>query len=650
MSTQDATTEPSVAQMPQLSTKPSAQSLLILGNQPNGRRSPTYAADATTAVTLENVDQTEVSNQLQVDTESLLQPTLLSRYSVVSNESFQQEDSSDDENPEAEQEDHTLSDMLHGLMVRDLNRGSSSSVASLRDFNILSNDCTDFDEEYVRQRVLPNKQDDNNVLQDKLKQFFVLSTAGKPIYSLNGSEDIILGYMGLLTTIVSTFQESLKTEFHHISQDGFLMVVMNKSPLLFVAMSRVPQELVPSTGCSTSTAIVENQLKILYNYLLAVLSKPVIAKNFENRMNYDLRRILSPQDFHVLDTLSMALTYGFSVSDEDKYQLHGALYLSSMLGNALQCAKITNTSRAKLNSIFLESKKLRMKEDQKTGRPSILSKFLDVDLGRPIANDLLFGLLLLDDKILNYMRPRNHNLANEDLHTLLSTISASYKAIDREESADLWIPLCMPNFNSSGFLYLLVKRLSIPHCSKHVTIALLSGNKNSFFDMKEVAEYISHRIRRSKSLSKSLPLEISQSGSMRDVFKQLGITVIKHFVLRDKRYNQIYMNDLFPTVGDSDFALVKANSHILYFYSALITSKATIVRQGDSNPKKLSYTRWQLHDEWVTGFMLADEKFEFYCLCGGLIQAQQIIDQSLRLIKWCERYKRRLFVESGGTF
>lgn len=650
MSIRDSDTQDdTMALKPQLQSELSSNSLFIPSSQYNGRLSPTYAADATTAVTLENVDQAGVASSTEPERHQI-QSISLSRYSMISNESFEAVQSSGEEDNHLDTEENTLSNMLHGLMVRDLNRATDHSVASLSSFNIFSDDCTSFDENFVRRKILFDKLDGNWILQDKLKQFFILSTAGKPIYSLNGSEDVILGYMGLLTTIVSTFQESMKTEFHHISQDGFRMVVMNKSPLLFVAMSKVPQELVPSTGNTSSTAIIENQLKILYNYLLAVLSKPVITKNFEKRMNYDLRRILSSQDFHVLDTLSMSLTYGFSITDEDKYQLEGAFYLSSILGNAIQCAKISNTSRTKLNAIMLLSKKLKLKEDSSEGKSLILSRFLETDKGRSLASDLLFGLLLLEDKIISYMKPKNHDLTNEDLHTLLSTISASYKAIYREESADLWIPLCMPKFNSSGFLYLFIKKFKIGDCAKPVTIALLSGSKNSFFDTKDVAEYIIHKIVKSKSLSKKLSLEFSQSGSMKDVFKQLGITLIKHFIFKGKSYNQIYMDDIFPASAYCDISMLKANCHILHFYSALATSKATIVKQGESNPKKLSYTRWQLGDEWVTGFMLADEKFEFYCLCGGLIQAQEIIDQSLRLVKWCQRYKRRLFVGNGVTF
>lgn len=631
---------------PDLQLRLSSPTLLIPISQYNGRLSPTLAADATTAVTLGVVDQAELTGA-DTDRDGLAELTgtnalALSRNSISSNYPSSVDD-------EANFEDDTLSNMLHGLMVQDLSQ-ARDSVASLNNFNIFSDECSNFDEGFIRAKLVFDKSGTLNNFQGKLKQFFILSTAGKPIYSMNGSDDVILGYMGLLTTIVSTFQESMKTEFHHISQDGFRMVVMNKSPLLYVAMTKVLQELVPSTDSSTSSAIIENQLKILHNYLLAVLSKPVIAKNFEKRMNYDLRRILSAQDMHVLDTLSMSLTYGFSMSDEDKFQLQGTPYICSILKNALRCAKITNTSRTKLVSIMTLARKLKVKADSPDAQSILLGRLAEPEKAKYVAADLLFGLLFLEDKIINYMKPRNHDLSHEDIHTLLSTISASYKAIDQEESADLWIPLCMPNFNSSGFLYLFVKKFKVKGCPKAITISLLSSNKNSFFEMKEVAEYVISKIITNEQFSKKLASELSLSGDTKDIFKQLNITTIKHFIYKRKGYNQIYMDEIFPTSENCDMITLKAHSHILYFYSALASSKATIVKQGSLNPKKLSYTRWQLNEDWVTAFMLADEKFEFYCLCGGLVQAQEIISQSLRLIRWCERYKKRLFVGKGVTF
>jgi hypothetical protein len=40
------------------------------------------------------------------------------------------------------------------------------------------------------------------------KHFFILSAAGKPIYSRYGDDAIISGYMGVIQTIISFFEDN----------------------------------------------------------------------------------------------------------------------------------------------------------------------------------------------------------------------------------------------------------------------------------------------------------------------------------------------------------------------------------------------------------------------------------------------------------
>lgn len=638
---EETTDAPLYLQKPVLPLRLSSASLF----SPQGM-APAYPADATTQVTLEILDQAELTIGDEED-EQELHASNLHRYSLASNTSPALTASSiDGEASDSELENNNLANMLHNIMVFDGNRDIGLSPLDL--FNVFSDDNSPMDSEYLKRKIMIDKLDGMDGFRAKLKHFFVLSTAGKPIYSMNGSDDVILGYMGLITTIVSTFQDSMKTEIHHILQDGFKMVVMNKGPLLLVAISKVAYELVPSTESGKCT--IENQLTVLYNYLLAVLSKPVITKNFEKRMNYDLRRMLTPQDFHVLDVLSMKITYGFLTNEDDEYVLDGNYYISTLLGGSIQCGKITNTTRSKLNTILLSTKKLKVKRGESGEEPVVLDKILSGDKDRYLASDLLFGFLCVNDKIVSHLRPKNHRLDNQDINTLLSIISSSFKSMSQETSADLWIPVCMPNFNSLGFLYMFVKSFDLPiKSAQPITIILLSGNKNSFYDMKQTAEYIIFKILRNKTFSSTLSGELSHIANTASLLQELGTTAIKHYIYKRKLHGQFYMDDLslgFEEASDN----INALFHIIYFYTTLHNSKATIVDQGGTNQKKLTYTRWHSKDGWVTGFMLADEKYEFYCLCGGSIQAQEIIDQSLKIINWCDRYKKRLFIGDGISF
>lgn len=69
------------------------------------------------------------------------------------------------------------------------------------------------------------------------KHIFILSEAGKPIYSLHGSEDKLAILFGIIQALVS-FVENTQDVLTSIHARGIQFVFMIKSHLVFVAASR----------------------------------------------------------------------------------------------------------------------------------------------------------------------------------------------------------------------------------------------------------------------------------------------------------------------------------------------------------------------------------------------------------------------------
>ncbi|PVH17392.1 uncharacterized protein CXQ87_000277 [Candidozyma duobushaemuli] len=627
----------SIALLPQVSQTPGAS-----------------VANPTTAVTLENMDQPEITiedNEGPPSSSPGLRPIRSGVPSIAEEETLEHSQSETEEvasSDNEESETNHLTELLQNLMAHDSGKSRNLGTSSLQPSNIVCDAEGDMDEDFIKSRFIPDKSDSSEVFHHKLKQFFVLSSAGKPIYSLNGSDDTVMGYMGLITTIVSAYQENMKTEFSHITQNGFRLVVQNKSPLILVLISKVAYETGFSSGHSKST--LERQLQSIHTYLVSVLSAPVISRSYERRMNYDLRKILSNQDIAFLDSMSMKMTYGFSVHDNDHFYLDSSFYISHLLGSALRCVRTTHTTRSKISSILLSAKKLTVKETA-SDTTSIISKASISETKRQLAADLLFGFVSVKEKLLNYVRPSQHELSNEDINMLLAIISFHYGPADHQDSADLWIPLCMPNFNNSGFLYVYVRRFNLNGYDEPLSLILLAANKNSFFDLKQVGSYIIQRIMDNKHLKSALRSELISMGDTTKVIKELHCPFIKHFIYRRKDENQYLMDDInFSTTGEDKFDNLASFLQILYFYTTLHNTKSTTMKQGDGTAKKLTYTRWQRKDGWITGFLLSNKVYDFYCLCGGSVQAHDIIEQSLRIIKWVEKYKKRHFIGKGITF
>lgn len=633
-------------------------------------------SDATTAVNLENIGNANIVSPVDEpdsDNDNHLHSVRLNKYSPSERSLFPSGYNTDDENVSNENYEEELQEILH-LLVRQNDRfaGSnaddSSNHLSLMDLSILTNDKYKMDsqDDFMERYISISKTSDSGLFHDKLKHFFILSTAGKPIYSMNGSDDVIMGYMGFITTIVSTFQENMKEEIKSVNYgDDLKIVIMNKDPLILVAMTKLKHENMMNNGKNEDYSVLVRQLNTLYNYLLAVLSKSTILKNFQNRMNYDLRKILTPLDFHNLDSLCMKLTYGLSASElPTPYNIPGLdFFLSQLLDSSLQSAKITNTTRTKLNSILLSCKKLKSK-DNKSKTSSRLFDISDSgDKETFLGDDLLFALLTTSSgKLLSMMKPKNHTLSKEDLKILFTMISSiSTPSDDSQSTEDLWIPLCMPDFNPNGFLYVFVKKIDLSGYvivdGKHVppqpiVITLISGNKNSFFQQQELSKHIINSMINSESFRNALSSELLTSNNL-SILKDIKVPLIKHFIYRLKRYNQCFVSNtrhFNNEMGNTSFVTIL---ELVYFYSTLHNNKATGFSSDPGikkHNKKLTYSKWKISGNTVVGFMLSDSSSEFYCLCNGEITSQDLIKHSLKIIKWCEKHHRRIFVGDGVIF
>lgn len=100
--------------------------------------------------------------------------------------------------------------------------------------------------EFGSQDLLDQNTDDSAMSGDYLhdpewlnqrEHFFVLSSAGKPIYSLHGNEDKLATLFGVMQALVSVIQanQDAVTAIHAV---GIKFVFLVKGPLILVAASR----------------------------------------------------------------------------------------------------------------------------------------------------------------------------------------------------------------------------------------------------------------------------------------------------------------------------------------------------------------------------------------------------------------------------
>ena len=271
----------------------------------------------------------------------------------------------------------------------------------------------------------------------------ILSSAGKPIFNRHGSDNLISGYIGIIQTIISSF-EGAKDQLKSFSAGSSRFVALTRGPLYLVAISKLGE----------SDSQLRVQLDSLYMQILSTLTLPTLENLFSKRPSTDLRRPLQGTE-----SLLAALTDSFTKGSP------------STLLSALECLKIRKKHRQAINNTMIHAK----------------------------CKDLLYGLIVAGGRLVSVVRPRSHSLHPGDLQLIFNMLfeAGSVKASEGES----WIPMCLPGFNKNGYLYMYVSFLDVldkKECEEarkgtttredRIAILLISANKESFYDLRSMSE------------------------------------------------------------------------------------------------------------------------------------------------------------------
>ncbi|KAI8918584.1 vacuolar fusion protein MON1 [Powellomyces hirtus] len=254
------------------------------------------------------------------------------------------------------------------------------------------------DEARPKKDVLHRHTDEgpnNSRWTHRKKHFFILSSAGKPIYSRYGDESKLSSFMGLIQAILSFFASD-DDSVRCLNAGSHKFVFTMKGPLYLVAVS--------STG--ESEAQLRQQLGYLYSQILFILTSTQLTRIFETRVNYDLRNLLAGTEMF-LDQLARS------------FQQSPGFFLG-----AFQCLRMSSRLRQKISST------LSMANPQ----------------------GLAFGMLLAKEHLIGLIRPKRYSLHPNDLHLLSNMVQSS----SGFRSGETWTPVCLPQFNNRAFLHAYV--------------------------------------------------------------------------------------------------------------------------------------------------------------------------------------------------
>ncbi|XP_046481985.1 vacuolar fusion protein MON1 homolog [Neodiprion pinetum] len=306
------------------------------------------------------------------------------------------------------------------------------------------------------------------------KHIFILSQAGKPIYSRHSSEDKLVTLMGVMQALVSFVQagnDMIRSV--HAGDTNFVFVV--KGPLILVTVSKT-LESVPQLVL---------QLTYVYNQIVSVLTQSHLTRVYEQRRNFDLRRLLTGSE-RLIDHL-------LNFMDKEP-----AFFLG-----AIKCLPLLPSMRDAISQTIVQT------------------------CGK--IKNLVFAILLANNQLVTLVRMKKYFIHPADLH-LIQNLVASSESFKTVES---WTPICLPKFDPNGFMHGHVSYLA-EDCQ--ACLLLLTVDKDVFYSLSDAKQKIVEKLRRTNCLE-----AINESMNKASITTaEIGLPEMRHVLYKCKSTAQFW--------------------------------------------------------------------------------------------------------------
>jgi len=322
---------------------------------------------------------------------------------------------------------------------------------------------------------------------------------------------------------------------------------------------------------------------------------------FINRPSTDLRRPLQGTT-----TLLSALADSFTRGSP------------STLLSALECLRIRKTQREGINRTLAKCR-----------TPS-----------------LLYGLVVAGGRLVSVLRPKKHSLHPGDLQLIFNMLFEAEGV--RAGGGESWIPLCLPGFNNTGYLYMFVSFVQDSHSSPQsatnpsspaetgkddIAIIFISANKEAFFELRKMRDDLVEQ------LEKNGGLDVIRASVRRGRVNCTDVvpgTVIRHFLYKSRANVQFTM----PS-AEQDFGTPIAWRRLMTLYGTLHAA----VHGKTSHLKVYSCVhRHHVSLVWVTPL------FELYCVAAPNANRNALAQGANKLVQWAKLEAERLFIIGGAVF
>eukprot|EP00249_Psilotum_nudum_P018101 c26640_g1_i1 orf=59-1648(+) len=442
----------------------------------------------------------------------------------------------------------------------------------------------------------PEAEDDGYVSWRKRKKhFFILSHAGKPIYSRYGDEHKLAGFSATLQAIMS-FVENSGDRIKYIRSGDHQIVFLVKGPIYLVSISST-EEPVHS---------LEGQLELLYSQLLLILTKS-LEKCFLRNAKFDMRSLLGGTD-----AVFSSLIHAFSRNP--------ASFLHSYT-----CLSLPYSTR------------------QAAG--AALQDIID--------NNVLFALLLCGSKVVSLIGTRKASLHPDDLFLLSNFVSSS----THFRTTESFSPVCLPQYNASVFLYSYVQYLDANTCLILLTadadgffyLKECRARIEVILTESHVLQEIGNSVLKGGLRVEDLPIESLVQDDRNQRLSDLagetrrrivglgGVAGLWHFI-----YRSIYLDQYVSSEYSPPLDTCQDQKRLFRAYQRLYAS----VHNGSAGTHRMQYRR---DDNYVL-LAWSTQDFELLAAFDPLAEKSSAIAVCNQVCQWLRNVESEIFLFGASPF
>merc|ERR1712241_634066 len=319
------------------------------------------------------------------------------------------------------------------------------------------------------------------------------------------------------------------------------------------------------------------QLTYIHNQILSTLTAAQLERIFVQRRNYDLRRMLQGSE-RLMTHLSQAM-------DSDP----------SFLLSAVRCLPLTATVRDNVSESIIRF----------AGK----------------VPDVVFGILIAENQLVTLVRMKKYFIHPADLHLVFNLINST-ESFKHSES---WTPICLPKFDSGGFLHAHVSYLTddSPAC-----LLLVTTDRNAFFDLSAARGKIVERMERHGSIT-AIQTAITNS---RYSTQAIELPELRHFLYKSRTSAQFTSPVYAPC-----YNLPEARRRLGGVYLAIQNRFLSA-----SQPLKLVHhcSRHEVVLGWLT------QSFELYATFSPTTSKLAVITSVNKLLRWVKKEEEKMFILS----